>query len=137
MSEPEYREVEAFLAARVESYEELQVLLLLHEHRDREWTVEEIATTLGIRGSAIEQACAALCDSGLLRDRIESRGRMFGYGPRDSALDNAVAALARLYQLDRLAIVKLMSANAIERIRTAAMRTFADSFVIRKGKQDG
>jgi hypothetical protein len=137
MTEPDSARVQAFLAASVETYEELEVLLLLRGKREHEWTVDEIVAVLRLRAGTIEAACVALGDAGLLRESIESRGRAYGYAPRDAALDDAVAALARMYAEDRLAIVKMMSANAIERIRTAAMRTFAEAFVIGKDKKGG
>jgi hypothetical protein len=130
-------EIEAFLGSAVETFEELEVLMLLHEHRQREWTADEIAAKVGLCGIAIGQACVALRDTGLLRGRIETGAHAFCYRPRDPTQDHAVAEIARLYTVDRLSIVKLLNANAIERIRTAAMRMFADAFLIRKGRKGG
>jgi hypothetical protein len=45
-----------------------------------------------------------------------------------------VNQLARAYALQRLEVVKLMTANAIKRLRTNALNAFAESFVIHKDK---
>jgi hypothetical protein len=64
-------------------------------------------------------------------------GPEFRYAPATVALDAGVSALARAYADQRLEIMKLISANAIERLRTAAIRAFSDSFLIRRKRRDG
>ena len=64
-------------------------------------------------------------------------------GPPDSstrasseAIDATIEALARVYEERRLDVIKRMTANAIERVRTAAIRTFSDAFLLRRKKDD-
>jgi hypothetical protein len=44
--------------------------------------------------------------------------------------------LERVYAEQRLAVIKLMSDNAIERLRTGAARAFVDAFLIGRKKND-
>jgi hypothetical protein len=48
-----------------------------------------------------------------------------------------VEQLIALYDAQPIETVKHVSANAIERVRTAAFRAFADAFVIRRSKDNG
>jgi len=48
-----------------------------------------------------------------------------------------LARLVEVYEEQPIEIIKLMSTNAIERVRTAALRAFADAFVLHKGKDNG
>ena len=60
----------------------------------------------------------------------------FAYRPVSSGLDTAVGRLEREYAERPILIIQLMSANAIERLRTAALHTFADAFVLKKKDKD-
>ena len=55
------------------------------------------------------------------------------------ALDEAIGNLAESYDENRLEVINLMNTNAIERVRTSAMRAFANSFLLGGGgkKNDG
>ena len=53
----------------------------------------------------------------------------YAYRPVSPDLDAAMARLEREHAGRPARIIQLMSANAIERVRTAALRTFADAFV--------
>ena len=61
----------------------------------------------------------------------------FAYRPTSSGLDAAAGRLDREYAERPIRIIQLMSANAIERVRTAALHTFADAFVLKKKDSDG
>lgn len=45
--------------------------------------------------------------------------------------------LVRLYDEDRIVVVRTLSEIAMEKIRSMAARTFADAFHIRRKKEDG
>ena len=67
------------------------------------------------------------------REREFIPGRASFPSPRGETL----ARLVEVYEEQPIEIIKLMSANAIERVRTAALRAFADAFVLHKGKDNG
>jgi DNA-binding IclR family transcriptional regulator len=123
-------DVRKLLHEHIESYEQLELLLLLRKQRDEEWTVEALTERLHISASLIIPALALLKASGLIAT-TSTAGR-FAYRPTSSDLDAAAARLEREYAERPIGIIQSMSANAIERVRTAALRTFADAFVLRK-----
>ena len=60
----------------------------------------------------------------------------FAYRPASSAMDAAAGRLEREYAERPVRIIQLMSTNAIDRVRTAALHTFADAFVLKKKDTD-
>jgi hypothetical protein len=60
----------------------------------------------------------------------------FAYRPASSGIDAAAGRLDREYAERPIRIIQLMSANAIDRVRTAALHTFADAFVLKKKDTD-
>jgi hypothetical protein len=130
-------DVRALLHEHIESYEQLETLLLLRRERYEHWTSDALAARLRLRPEHIEPALAGLAASGL----VQADGgapRRFAYRPASSGLDAAAGGLEREYTERPILIIQLMSANAIERLRTAALHTFADAFVLnKKGKDRG
>ncbi len=122
-------DVRALLQEHIESYEQLETLLLLRRERYEEWTVEGLATRLRVQAELIGPALAGLEASGLVGTIGQAPPR-FAYRPASSGLDIAVGRLEREYAERPILIIQLMSANAIDRLRTAALHTFADAFVL-------
>ena len=130
-------DVRALLHEHIESYEQLETLLLLRRERHEQWTIEGLAARLRVRAELVETALASLKASGLVEATGAAPAR-FAYRPSDSELDAVVGQLQREYSERPILIIQLMSANAIERLRTAALHTFADAFVLnKKGKRGG
>jgi hypothetical protein len=124
-----------FLRDFVSSYEELEVLLLLAREA-RQWSAAELAAALSAREDVIEAAAESLVDVGCLVDAVTAVGqRRFIFAPNSLELGARVAELDRAYVERRLAIVQMMSANAVERMRGAAIRRFADSFRLERPKK--
>jgi len=128
-------DVRALLHEHIESYEHLETLLLLRRERYEQWTSETLAARLRVRPELIESALASLKASGLV-ETLGVAPTRFAYRPASSGLDGAVGRLAREYAERPILIIQLMSANAIERLRTAALHTFADAFVLHKKDND-
>jgi hypothetical protein len=130
---PVDKALRAFLFEFVDSYEQLELLLLLHANPRAEWRIAEVCRELRIPESAALPAMEHLVRSKLAVATGEIPGMRYRYdqaSPRAPQVD----ALARACHDDRLAIVQLMSTNAIERVRTAALRTFADAFLVGRKK---
>lgn len=124
-----------FLRDFVSSYEELEVLLLLAREA-RDWSAAQLAEALRAPADAIEAAAKSLVDVGGLVDASAVAGeRRFVFAPRSEQLRGLVAELALAYLERRLTIVQMMSANAVERVRGAAIRRFADSFRLERPKK--
>jgi len=130
-------DVRALLHEHIESYEQLEVLLLLRRERYEEWTVAGLATRLHIREELVGSALDGLKASGLVSTTAAAPALRVAYRPASSGLDAAADRLDREYAEHPIRIIQLMSANAIDRVRTAALHTFADAFVLKKDKKGG
>ena len=126
-------EVRELLERHIESYEELELLLLLRRERSPEgFTAGRLIERLPhIPASLIPPALARLLASGLL-GATGSDTPHYAYRPASPGIDTAAALLEREYAERPIRIMQLMSAHAIERVRTAALRTFAEAFVLKK-----
>jgi hypothetical protein len=124
-------DVRALLHQHIDSYEQLETLLLLRRERYEQWTSAGLAARLRVPGDLIETALKGLGASGLVAAAGGVPAR-FAYRAASPALDAAVGHLEREYAERPILIIQLMSANAIERLRTAALHTFADAFVLNK-----
>ena len=129
-------DVRAMLHEHIESYEQLEVLLLLRRERHEEWTVTGLATRLHVREELVGPALEGLRTAGLVAITGAAPAPCFAYRPVSSGLDAAASRLDREYAERPIKIIQLMSANAIERVRTAALYTFADAFVLKKSDKD-
>ncbi|HEY3654078.1 MAG TPA: hypothetical protein VGL34_03735 [Steroidobacteraceae bacterium] len=135
-STPISDEVRAFLREHIETYEELEVLLLLQREAQGPWTADLLAARLHITPAALGEALTALRGRRFVESlsvRAEEHYRL----PADVARNETLSRLAGLYASHTIEIIKLMSSNSIERIRTAALRSFADAFLFRKDKKNG
>lgn len=124
-------DVQGFLREQVTSYEELETLLLLRTSRNRFWTATELAEALHVRRDDAVEAVERLQGLGLL----EARGAEFSYTV--SPMEETIARLEEACRESRLEVMKLMSENSVERVRSAAARALADAFILRRGKKDG
>lgn len=129
-------DVRALLHEHIESYEQLEVLLLLRRERYEEWTAEGLASRLHVREELVASALDGLKSAGLVASTSTASAPRFAYRPTSSGLDAAAGRLDREYAERPIRIIQLMSANAIERVRTAALHTFADAFVLKKKDTD-
>jgi predicted ArsR family transcriptional regulator len=129
-------DVRALLHEHIESYEQLELLLLLRRERHEESTVAALAARLHIREELVAAALQALEAGGLVAITGTAPEVRFAYRPASSGVDAAAGRLQREYAERPIRIIQLMSANAIDRVRTAALQTFADAFVLKKKDTD-
>lgn len=125
--------VRAFLTEYVESYEQLEALLLLHARREQAWSAAEMAAALHIDDPLASRALAELSDRGVIEVSGEAQHARYRIGSEDE-LRRLVDLVARANVENRLEVVRLMHINAIKRMRAAAARTFADAFLVRRKK---
>lgn len=128
-------DVRALLHEHIESYEQLETLLLLRRERHGQWTARAVAERLRVQEELIDTGLAGLEASGLVQPDGAAPPRV-AYRPASPRLETAVDRLEREYAQRPILIIQLMSANAIERLRTAALHTFADAFVLKKKDKD-
>lgn len=127
--------LQAFLHTSICSYDELEALLLLARERHRGWTDHELAEELKVHVDAITPAVDQLASVEGLLEVVNLTGqRQFQYAPKCALLDQVVEELATAYVEQRLAIVQLMSANALDRVRGAAIRNLANALRAQRPK---
>jgi DNA-binding HxlR family transcriptional regulator len=129
-------DVRALLRERISSYEQLEILLAL-QNEPAGRTGEELSSHLRIPSSLVASTLAELQARGLVQRQSLAPEAHYVYMPASPALGAAVAHLARLYVERPVTIMKIMSSNAIQRVRTGAVRAFADAFILRKDKDNG
>ena len=132
-TEPSLDHLQQFLFDRVTTYEELEILLLLQRKAGQAFSVAGVAKELGASTEDCRAALQNLERQGLLTSAEEPP--RFRYAPSDSVLAQRVEELAAAYQDQRILVIQMMSRNAVARVRTAAIHTFADAFRLRGPKK--
>jgi hypothetical protein len=135
-SEDVPEDVRAFLSEHIQSYEQLEILLLLRREK-MDWTAQRLSSHLKISPSLTEAALSELHSRGLVDSPLGASQVRYTGGSRLPDLEVTMGRLASVYAARPIEIIRLMTANAIERVRTAALRTFVDAFVVRKDKDNG
>lgn len=130
-------DVQAFLYECIESYEQLEILLLLRNEAGARWTAEQIEARLNISPTLATDALTALWSRRLVECLANQSEALYAYASARAALDVTLGRLANAYATNPIEVIKLMSANAIRRVRTGALRAFADAFILRKDTNDG
>ena len=126
--------IKDFLFRHVHSHEELEVLVFLHRHGGERLSEQDIAEASKIAITVVRDAIKPLGERGIVESLTgDPPARYVTNANYKDELDELIA----LYEQHRLEIVMLMSANAIERVRTGAMRTFADCFFVGRKRNDG
>jgi hypothetical protein len=125
------------LRAHIETYEQLLILGLVAHSPAAAWSPDALSARLKLAPSLVDAALAGLVAARLLEPRSGVSGTEFAFAAHDAGQAVAARHLANAYEERPVEVMKLMSANAIERVRTAAMRTFAEAFILRKDRGDG
>lgn len=124
--------VRAFLRDKIHNYEQLDVLLFLHARHQQSCSAPEVAAALHIADELVATALSELVNRGLV-EIPESAAARYRLGFGDE-LRRLVDLVAQAHSEHYVLVVRLMSANAIERMRGAAGRAFADAFRIGREK---
>jgi DNA-binding Lrp family transcriptional regulator len=126
-------QVKKLLTEHIDSVEQLEILLLLHESRHRTWTVDEVNERVCSSPASVRSRLDGLEQRGF----IQRRNTDYRYAT-SSELDGVVAELARTYAERRFTVIELIFARPSDKLRA-----FADAFKvgsansIKKKKDDG
>jgi hypothetical protein len=129
--------VQRLIREQVRTYEALEMVLLLHRTPERRWRLGEIAEAVRL---SEESTAAVLSDLEKQQLIVASGGAgkpMYRLQAERPEVAAAVSALARAWDDHRLAIIKLLNATALERLRTGAARALSDAFLFNRDKKDG
>jgi hypothetical protein len=113
-----------FVASHIVSVEQLEILLLLRQHRDRALTASELNDVIRSSESSVGSRLVDLERRGLVR-REQTR---FRYQP-PSELEELLSDLAAAYAEQRYTVIDLIFAKGNDKLRV-----FADAFKVRTGK---
>ena len=129
-------ELADFMRDHVSSYEELHALLLLAGAPARAWSCAEMADSLKISMDLVTTALDGLLQvGGLVSSERQGAATVYRYAPTSDFARKQVADLQRAYAEDRMDVVQVMTANAMERVRGAAARRLADAFRFERSKK--
>lgn len=123
-------EVRRFIAGNLSSVAQLELLLLLRDDREREWTVEEVSRALYGAAAGMADQLNDLVSKGLAYVTHAPDAR-FCYRPRaGDGLDEVVGRVAETYKERRVAVITLIYSQPVD-----AARTFAEAFRFRKSSE--
>lgn len=133
VSTPLSQTLRKLLDTHVDSFEKLELLMLLRRPPVERRTIGALALALDLGSDEVREIVAALSSAGLV-ERAADGG--ISLAPRTAEDRAALDELAQVYDEDKIALVKAIAETAMDRLRNLAGRAFADAFVIRK-KQGG
>ncbi|MFY0563258.1 hypothetical protein ACN28E_05395 [Archangium lansingense] len=118
-----------FITDHIDSVEQLEILLLLHQHPERSWTAESVARELRISALSADDRLKDMARSGILA-KVQGSEVEYRYAPSQQ-LGDVVAGLATAYAERRVTVINLIFSKPIDKIRT-----FADAFRLRRDDDD-
>jgi len=125
-----------FLHDSVKSYEELEALLFLARNPGREFSSNDVALALNGASGSLDDALKELATVGrLVAVSKPSAVTLYRYAPADELTRQCVTELETAYAERRMSVMQMLSANALERVRRAAMHRLADAFRLERGKK--
>jgi hypothetical protein len=119
--------VRQLIARHIVSIEQLEILLLLREHRARSWTPAQVNDRLQSSLASVTARLVDLAGRGLLQRESDQ----FRYDAA-AELEVVVSALARDYRDRRYSVIDLIFSKGNDRLKV-----FADAFKVKKGKPHG
>jgi hypothetical protein len=112
----------------IDSFEKLDVIVLLSRQTGRPWTARAAAIVLGIPAGLLQIALDELCANGIL---THTQGEGFRLEPASLQHGQTVASLCRLYDTTRTSILNSVMATCIE----VAPRRFAETTTSRRPRR--
>jgi hypothetical protein len=116
--------VQELLRERIESHDELEAALLLRADPERAWVAGELGAAL-----ELSPELGAHVEAKLIRARIArpvaTEDLRIRYRPVSATVAKAMDQLAALWESEPIEILRLMSANALDRVREKAADTFS------------
>lgn len=123
-------EVKEFIHENIASYEDLQILLLMHDHPGRKWDAVDIAEQLRIEPLSASTHLMNLHWKGLIgHEKSKSHLYDFQYVPLPQPKEEQVSALASTFDRARVEVV-----DYIFKMSRGHLQSFADAFKIKKDK---
>lgn len=119
------KEIAQFIHERINSVEQLEVLLFLRGKPEKGWSAAEVSQELYIQPESAANRLADLHAGGLL-EVDPTTNHLYRYKPVTATLDNVVGGLADAYRVRRVSVINLIFSKPLDHIRV-----FSDAFRIR------
>jgi hypothetical protein len=123
-------EIQTFVVDHLDSIEQVEVLLLLRERRERAWTPSELSRELRSAPESVAKRLRGLLDKKLVTlysEKGPGGELLYSYQPPSEKADHLVGELAEQYRTRRFSVINLILSKPAD-----AIRTFADAFKIKK-----
>ena len=123
-------EIKTFLDSKIDSVDELEVLLLVRTKPAKEWDALEIARELRLDPITASTLLMSLYVKGLIGHQ-EKKGRLneFCYGESPKESDRPLSELATLIQRARTEVIDYVTTQ-----QRRQLQAFSDAFDPKKGK---
>lgn len=122
-----------FVEDHVQGFEDLEVLLLMTRSPGSSWTAVSLAEAAFIPPDTVLPVLERLTQRNMVE---QSSDGTFRFLPTCEHA-GAIAELRAAYDVNRVEVIALIAASAMERVRTGAIRTFAEAFRLRGPKKHG
>ncbi len=130
-------ELKQFLLAHVEDLAELEILAWLHRSNEGAWAGEsELSKAMPFPPDTTQAALERLVGRGLVARSGEKPGQICYEAP-DAEFRDLLRRAIEEYRANPVQFMALMTAISLERVRTAALRTFAECFRLEGPKKHG
>ena len=119
--------IKQFVLKNIDSIAELEGLLMLRSHPQKEWTMEMLARSLYIGEPQAMLLLARLLEQGFIVVKGSDAAPRYQYQPKSAEWRDRVEQLAELYKKYLVPITNLIHSKPKSRVQK-----FADAFRLRK-----
>ena len=126
-------DVAEFLRDQIQTYEQLEIVVRIGRDPAREYVIASLVKDLNMdsaTGAAVMDQLSAAGVLTITRDVAGDRVRC------QENVEALAARLTEVYDSDRIQLISQMTQDALERVRTSALRTFSSAFLLGR-KRDG
>jgi len=134
LTSEELEELRLFLRENVAGFEHLETLLFFARSERRAFSSHELAAAVKLPEEALRGALADLMRTSPVIPIGGGDSASYRYAPSPE-FEQQLEKLRTAYDEQRVLVLQLMSANAIERLRSAAARRLADAFHLDRRKK--
>jgi hypothetical protein len=120
-------EIRRFLDGFIESIDQLEILRLLGENPQREWTAAALAAEVQAEPAAVAGHLAAMRARGLVATAARGADVVGRHGPASPELGELIGRVLQQYRERPVSMIKYVYARAKD-----PLRNFADAFRFRK-----
>lgn len=130
-------ELKQFLLDHVQDLAELEILAWFHRESEGTWAKEaELLTAMPFPSDTTAAALERLVVRELV-SRTDARPGLLCYEARDAVFREMLRRAIDEYRANPVQFMALMTAISLERVRTAALMTFAECFRLGGPKSNG